>query len=560
MDTFKLLTVLDTPLIWVSEGYIEWANPAASALLADPPVGRPWQEVANDLPDGYTYRLHPLVTDVHSGMLIECIPEGNDELRRAIERLSAENQELERILESCLDEVFVTDADGITLRVNEAAAELYGMKREELIGMSVYELERTGVFYPSVTSMVLREKKRLSVLQTTRSGRRLMASANPVFDEHGNIVQVVTNAKDVTDLDLTPLMPETSDGQRNDASPKSVWVARSPQMKHVLQTAARAAATDVTVLILGETGVGKNRVAQYIHEHSRRRSQSFIHVNCASIPESLFESELFGYDAGAFTGAGRRGKPGLVEMADGGTLFLDEIGELAPTMQSKLLEFVQDQSFKRVGGVRRRHVNTRIIAATNRDLAKMVTQGEFRADLYYRLNVLPIVVAPLRERPEDAGPLFCQAVERISQTNGLPRKTVTADALHFVANQAWPGNVRQLENVAQRTVLLFDSSTVTAELIRQAMEDPLHGPGAPCEGAAHTSWSNGNTQPPASTALEQASDLPTQTLKEMLEAYEQRILRHASSTYPSTYAIAKALGISQSSVVRKLRRYGIGER
>ncbi|MCL6625353.1 sigma-54 interaction domain-containing protein [Alicyclobacillus shizuokensis] len=553
MESTALLSVLDTPLLWVTQERVAWANPAANALFASAPTGRPWQEITQNLPDGYTYRLHPLTATTQAGMLMECIPKASDELWREVQRLAAENRELEQILDSCLDEVFVTDADGRTVRVNEAAAQMYGMTREELIGQSVYELEQAGVFYPSVTSMVLREKKRVSVLQTTRSGRRLMASANPVFDADGNIVQVVTSAKDVTELDLPPLIPHTA--QRADAEgaafgPTITLVAESPRMQSVLKTATRAAATDVTVLILGETGVGKNRLAEYIHAHSRRNGQPFVRVDCASIPENLLESELFGYEPGAFTGAGRRGKPGLVEMADGGTLFLDEIAELPPTVQSKLLQFVQEQSFTRVGGVRPTRVNTRIVAATNRDLRSMVYQGTFRADLYYRLSVLPIAIPPLRERREDASRLFREAVDRYARRFGTSPRTVTRETLRCIESLPWPGNIRQLENVAQRVVLLSDIAVITPHVVRQAMEEPTWETDAQWE----------IPHPPVS-AVRQPAQLPTgQTLKELLEEYERHILAQAATSHASTYAMAKALGISQSSVVRKLRRYGIGGR
>ncbi|WP_067933320.1 sigma-54 interaction domain-containing protein [Alicyclobacillus kakegawensis] len=550
MESAALLSVLDTPLLWVTQEHVEWANPAANALFASAPTGRPWQEITEKLPDGYTYRLHPLTATTQAGMLMECIPKASDELWREVQRLAGENRELEQILDACLDEVFVTDADGRTVRVNEAAAQMYGMPREQLIGQSVYELEQAGVFYPSVTSMVLREKKRVSVLQTTRSGRRLMASANPVFDADGNITQVVTSAKDVTELDLTPWIPNTAQQQdAQGAAPVSATtlVAESPRMQSVLKTAARAAATDVTVLILGETGVGKNRLAEYIHAHSRRSGQPFVRVNCASIPENLLESELFGYEPGAFTGAGRRGKPGLVEMADGGTLFLDEIAELPPAVQSKLLEFVQEQSFTRVGGVRQARVNTRIVAATNRNLRNMVDQGTFRADLYYRLNVLPIAIPPLRERREDASLLFREAVDRYARRFGISPMTVTQEALRWIESLPWPGNIRQLENVAQRVVLLSDSSVITPHAVRQAMEEPTWEAGAQREMA-----------PPPGASVRQPARLPPgQTLKELLEEYERHILEQVSSSHASTYAMAKALGISQSSVVRKLQRYGM---
>jgi PAS domain S-box-containing protein len=542
-DSLHLFDILDTPIFWIHDGLIEWMNSAGRTLLDVSEGGIAWDDVHPNLPSGYVFRLHPYARYGKLGVLVECLPDFNDHLLNEINRLKSENQELERIFNASLDEVFVTDANGITVRVNETAAQLYGMKKEELIGKSVYELEKQRVFHPSVTSMVLKEKKRITVLQTTKSGRRLIASANPVFDESGSMTRVVTNAKDVTDVPFDTwfsLSGVEEDDEEPWVDPMETIVAASQSMRDVLDLASHVAATDATVLLLGETGVGKNRIAEYIHRRSPRNNRPFVHVNCAAIPETLMESELFGYESGAFTGANRRGKPGQVELADGGTLFLDEIGELPLPSQAKLLEFVQQRAFTRVGGTRRMTVDTRIIAATNRDLNKMVRDGQFRADLYYRLCVIPITIPPLRERPEDIDALLTHALRSLCARYGLPQKTLTAGARALLRHYHWPGNVRELENLVERLVITHREEVIGEEGISPLVRPSSDGV-APAGGKV--------TAPPVT-----ATDKP---LKLQIQDFEREVFQQALTRYRSTYAIAKALDVSQPTVVRKLKQYGL---
>ncbi|MCC5857981.1 MAG: sigma-54-dependent Fis family transcriptional regulator [Ectothiorhodospiraceae bacterium] len=248
------------------------------------------------------------------------------------------------------------------------------------------------------------------------------------------------------------------------AYPVAGMVGESPAMQAVMERITRVAPTDTTVLILGESGTGKELVARALHEHSERRDGPLIAVNCAAIPDSLIEAELFGHEKGAFTGAvGAR--QGLVEAADGGTLFLDEIGELPPAAQARLLRVLQEGEIRRVGSPRSRKVDVRLIAATHRDLAKRVREGQFREDLYFRINVMEIRLPPLRDRGDDILLLARHLLERACQRMKRPPLQFSRDALERLHGYSWPGNVREMENAIERAVILADGAWVTAELL-----------------------------------------------------------------------------------------------
>ncbi|MDI7246375.1 MAG: sigma 54-interacting transcriptional regulator [Bacillota bacterium] len=310
-------------------------------------------------------------------------------------------------------------------------------------------------------------------------------------------------------------------------------IAYSVEMGRVLQLAAKVALVNTTVLILGESGVGKEVVARFIHGTSPRREGPFVTINCGAIPATLLESELFGYESGAFTGARREGKPGMIDVASCGTLFLDEISELPGDLQVKLLQVIQERRLTRVGGVKPVDVDIRIIAATNRDLAGMVAKGEFRADLFYRLNVVPITIPPLRERPDDVIPLIYHFLERFNRAHGY-RKAISEDAREILARYSWPGNVRELENLVERLVVTVEGDEIgPGDLPRQVLEERgLHRPGVVVGGI-----------------------MP---LRQAVEEVERQIIQRALSEKRSTYSIARLLGVNQSTVVRKIKKYAVG--
>lgn len=307
-------------------------------------------------------------------------------------------------------------------------------------------------------------------------------------------------------------------------------VAYSPAMESVIALMQKVSSVSSTVLITGASGVGKEVVARYIHRTGNRSCEPFVKINCAAIPETLLESELFGYEEGAFTGARRSGKPGLIELASGGTLFLDEITEMPMALQAKLLQVLQEKCLVRVGGTRQIRVDARVIAATNRDMERAVKEGRFRNDLYYRLNVIPIRVPSLVERAGDIAPLTYHFLEKWGARYGRPHQ-ISREAREALEKYSWPGNVRELENVLEFLVVTVDAPVIGIEHI------PSHIRSARGKEAAEVRVSG------------------IMPLREAVEEVERQLIERASETCPSTYAIARALGVNQSTIVRKIQRF-----
>jgi two-component system response regulator AtoC len=319
-------------------------------------------------------------------------------------------------------------------------------------------------------------------------------------------------------------------------------IGRSEAMRAVLGLVDRAAKSNATVLVRGETGSGKELVARRVHELSPRARGPFLKVHCAALPEQLLESELFGYDKGAFTGAQSR-KPGRVELAEGGTLFLDEIGDITPATQVKLLRVLQDRQYERLGGSETLHADVRFVTATHRNLEEMVARGQFREDLYYRINVIAITAPPLRQHAADVPELVRHFVHSICKDNGKASVEVAADAIELLAAYPWPGNVRQLENVMERLVILTDSSTVAAPDVRAELAriDSLAQP-------AHA-------EPVAATTLEASAVL----LDDAVRKAERRVLEKALKNADGNRTVAaRILGISRRSLYYKLEEHGLG--
>ncbi|MCK5350786.1 MAG: sigma 54-interacting transcriptional regulator, partial [Desulfobacula sp.] len=320
-------------------------------------------------------------------------------------------KELEVIFESSYDGLYITDGYAKTIRVNSAYERITGLSKKNLIGRDMNSLVNEKVFDYSVTLEVLEKKKPITIMQQVKGGKQLIVTGTPVFDEKNEILLVVTNVRDITKLNT--LRDQLEDSKRincrfyqtlqeHDGIEHVLqeMVVKSQAMIQVVKKAIKVANSETSVLLLGESGVGKSMLARIIHQMSPRKNDPFVKINCGAIPESLMESELFGYEKGAFTGALHSGKAGLIEAAHGGTVFLDEVGELKLDMQVKLLELIEDKTFLKIGSGNATKVNVNIIAATNRDLKQMMRDGTFREDLFYRLNVIPIDIPPLRERKE----------------------------------------------------------------------------------------------------------------------------------------------------------------
>lgn len=503
-------------------------------------------------------------------------------LREENTRLHELSKDLNAIFDSSFDEIYVTDGEGKTLRVNSACERLYGVPANALIGRYVKDLEEEGIFHPSVTPRVLESRERETVIQETKTGRRIVATANPVFDSDGKIVRIVTNSRDITEFhSLKARLKETQalvdlylsevQALRQEHAQVDSVVVKSQAMRRVMQTVQKIAAFDSTVLLQGESGTGKDTVAKIIHRLSPRSSGPFMKVNCGAIPEALIESELFGYVPGAFTGAHRNGKAGMVELADKGTLFLNEIDALPLQLQVKILHVIQERQFRKVGATKVTDVDIRIVAASNKDLRHLMEQGRFREDLFYRLNVIPVVIPPLRQRKEDVSPLAAHFLRLTCEKYGV-EKTISDAAMDLLKVYEWPGNVRELENAVERAVVISGSATILPEDLPQSirinsLESRAHGPAAlsaPARTASDSFQSvqndrSGLADPPNDPVDGGTGRSPQSPLNysEAKDAVERDMLIEALERCRTTRKIAEYLGVSQSTVVRKMRKYGI---
>ncbi|WP_194174970.1 sigma-54 interaction domain-containing protein [Desulfofundulus thermobenzoicus] len=443
------------------------------------------------------------------------------------------NQNIDTSYSQCSG-IYLTDGNAITMGIDKHYQELTNILEEEVKGRHMKELEDDGYFDRSVSLLVLKYKTRVTIEQKVlRSGKKIIVTGNPIFDKDGNIVMIATT---VFPLGYTA-QPSQRINSINNAIPElHGMVAASQAMQQVLVRAIRAAALDSTVLIMGESGVGKEVVAKIIHLNSNRRTSSFIKVNIASIPEELFESELFGYRCGAFTGASKEGKRGLVQAADGGTLFLDEIGEVPLGSQAKLLRLLQEKEVLPLGSVITEQVDVRFIAATNRNLPEMVKEEKFREDLFYRLNVMPIYIPPLRERPEDICALLQHFLTYYCQRYRV-QKQLTPGALETLMGYEWPGNIRELQNLIERLVVLYPDQEITSEHIFDELS--LKGP--------YNFLNNGSKRSVAMQNLD---------LTNIVADFEKDILLKTLKQYGNNMEkAAQALGIHRTTLMRKLRKY-----
>ncbi|MFU8692694.1 sigma-54 interaction domain-containing protein (plasmid) [Rossellomorea sp. FS2] len=451
-------------------------------------------------------------------------------------------EDLKALFDNTYDVIYVSDHNGVTLRVSSACKELWGKEEHELIGRKVFDFENEGVFTPSITRLVLEKKEVVSVVQTTQTGKKLKVIGTPIKDQNGNIIRVVNVSKDITEL--SELQTELSemralvdqykaelDELRKRESDKKTLVSYSLEMERVLTTASRVARVDSPVLIQGETGVGKELIADHIHAFSPRSEKPFIKLNCGAIPKELLESELFGYEKGAFSGAVQQ-KKGMFELANGGTLFLDEIGELYLPLQAKLLRVIQERELRRVGGTKAISLDVRIVAATNRDLGQMVNEGTFREDLYYRLNVLPLKVPALRNRMDDLAGLVLHFLEKFNHKYAESKK-LSPNALNVLQGYHWPGNVRELRNVMERLVILTEGDVIDQATI----EDYLF---------------NERSRPSEKVVVNHI--IP---LKECVEEAERQLLSMVKKEYTSTSQMADVLKVNQSTISRKLQRLNL---
>lgn len=444
-------------------------------------------------------------------------------------------KDLESIIENTYDGLYITDGNAVTLRVNRAYERITGIKREEVVGRNMRELVASGVYNRSVTLEVLEKKKPITFVQEVRTGKKVIVTGNPIFNYDGEIEMVVTTVRDITELvELKDKLHERElelncykeelEKIKTYMEGDFSFVTVSKVMNNLIETAYKAAHFDSNILITGESGTGKGSLAKLIHSWSYRKKGPFIKINCAAIPENLFESELFGYEPGAFSGASNKGKKGLLEMANGGTLFLDEIGDLPLNLQSKLLQVIEEKEMIRLGSTKTIKLDIRIIAATNQNIESLIEKNKFRRDLYYRINTVSLHLKPLRERIEDIIPLANHFLKLLNDKYNM-KKVFTSESLKILSNYSYPGNIRELSNIVENAFLISDDSFI------------------------------GKDDLPEHVRKEEKIDISIDNdLKKIINEIELRALKSAIEKYGSTRKAAKHLNISQSSLVRKLKK------
>ncbi len=459
------------------------------------------------------------------------------------------DQELHAIMDSMHDGMWIVDGNGTTLYVNKALKRIANIEPEEMIGKSVSIPVLEGKFSAAVTLEALEQRKIITRFDDYPNGTRCLNTSTPIFDKQGNIWRVVACIRDITELET--LQRRLADAERTaflrqaeaaalQHNNEKKLVATGKVMRRCVSELEKAARAPSGILILGETGTGKTYAASYIHQKSPRSGGPFISVNCAAIPPTLIESELFGYEKGAFTGASRSGKKGYFELADKGTLLLDEIGELPLSMQAKILHVLDGQDFRKIGGEKELRVDVRIIAATNRPLDQLVSSGRFRADLYYRLRVLSINMPPLREHPEDIPALMMTFLDKAC-TRYNTIKTFSPSVIDCFSKHSWPGNVRELRAAVDFLAAMTESSVISMRDLPAYLLGDL---------------------PEVCGEDETEESQPGQvdknlSFKEAVENLERSLISDALTATGSTYKAAARLGISQSTVVRKAKQLRI---
>ncbi len=453
---------------------------------------------------------------------------------------------LKTIIDSSHDGIWVCDGEGTVLYNNKASEKLTGVRSEEIVGKNVSTCVAMGYWAESVTLRALKQRSQVTVIQDmTLTGKKLLSTATPVFDSEGNIVLVVSNERDITRL--TALTDALEQSRKRESkyreelihikqieSIREKFVVESEAMLRVIRTALKIAELEETdILLMGESGTGKGQVARLIHESSSRKDKPFVTINCAALPENLLEAELFGYEKGAFTGARDEGKIGLIELAQGGTLFLDEVGDMPITIQAKILTYLDDRMVTRLGGVKPRKIECSLIAATNKNLRRLVEKKTFRQDLYFRLNTFSLEIPPLRKRPEDIFELINFYLDFYNRKY-KQRKRLYHSTIEKMLTFPFPGNVRELKNMIKRAVAICDDTHIDDALLKAVL------------------FKNSEE-----TCEEELEDDAPRGLNERLDSYEKMILKKAMEQCKTTREMAAHLGISQPSVIRKLKKAGL---
>jgi len=572
----KSQTILEQAVMGVmgidTKGCIQYSNPRARRLLnCEIPIGSSLKTVDPDIANeviccikqgknkhGFTIKQQENTFEIIVSLIRKDIDiEGAVCYIRNLEEVEASAWMLPNIKEMNLQfhalvdhsyyGIYILDGQGTVIKVNEVAADIIGLKKEKIIGINIRDLEKEGVIEKSLTPSILKTKKPLTrPLYVKKSQKYILASGLPILDENGNVLFVVVIEHDMTmvkelrkQLEEAKQLAETIKHELSDRNllelKKSDIIAESPAMKQVLTISLKLAKMDASnILIMGESGTGKGLLAKFIHSNGTRKDQSFISINCAALPEMLLEAELFGYEKGAFTGAADAGKAGLFELADQGTIFLDEIGDLPFSVQAKLLKCLDDGEIRRLGGTETIKVNCIVIAATNHNLEELTQKKKFRRDLYFRLNIFPIQIPPLRKRQEDILKISTYYLKKYNQTYNQ-NKRFSEKCIEDLQTYDFSGNVRELKNFIKNAVVVKEKNLLVRII------------------------------PPGRRKLTIKKSSSAKIIKpkesldfneELLE-FECKKLKQALSKFDSTRDLAEYLGISQSTVVRKLKKHNL---
>ncbi len=437
--------------------------------------------------------------------------------------------------------IFITDGEGRTIFVNDTSCTAGGLNRDEIIGKTVYELVASGYIENSITVRVLHSGKREEMVQNLGDGGQVYVTGIPYKDKHGKIDLIISTERDITEaIKLQEILGQQEKKYETELEYLkkqniTMWgnlIAEDDVSKQLASYALKIAKLDNTVLLTGESGTGKEVYANFLYENGTRVGKPFIKINCATIPESLIESELFGYEEGTFTGANKGGKAGIFEMANHGTLFLDEIGELPMHLQPKLLRVLQEKEIMRIGGSKTIPLDIRLITATNRDLKKQIEDGKFREDLYYRLNVMPIEIPPLRGRKKDIEQLAKYFLEFFNKEYSQ-KKSISEGAIHLLQNGRWRGNVRELENLIERLVITTEKAVITESDVSSLIGEVIGN----TNGAEH--------------------NYQGRSYRELMDDYEKNMLETMLEKYGRASIVSKELQIDKATLHRRLKKYGL---
>ena len=455
----------------------------------------------------------------------------------------------EDVFDNMPDALYVLDDKGNMIYVNYAMIKKFDIPRDELLRYNVFDMYDDGLIDYVISKNVYEQKKEVVMCQKifNSHGKELMqmVSQMPILNDKGDIQYIIGVMRDMEELigyyyDALNKYQTVKDIGSKRSDDNKLLVYNSPQMSDLIRILNNVAPTDANILVQGESGTGKEVLAEYIHQMSERRDKEMVRINCAAFPETLLESELFGYEKGSFTGALGSGKKGLIETADGSTLFLDEINSLPLALQGKILRTIETKMVQRIGSDRPKKIDFRLIAATNEDLSECIKKKTFRADLYYRLNVIPAIIPPLRDRPSDIEPLIEYFLNKYCKKYGK-EKTFGPEAMNVLKNYSWPGNVRELKNFVERIVLISASSVYCIKSIPpQMLNGQLLSPSS--------SGNGGNSGCQFDIRM---------SLEENLNAFEKQIIESVVQKYGSGKSAAEVLRVNQSTISRKMAKYNI---